>query len=117
MKTFRFLDFPVYIQARSFYKEILVVTNELRVYSLKEQLRRAALSITLNVAEGSARESDREFFRFVQLSLGSTNEVVACLDIMHSAKLIETERFRRLQSECEEIAKQLGGLSKKLRNS
>ena len=115
MKTFRFLDFPVYIQARILYKRVLSLTDQFTVYSLKEQLRRAALSVVLNIAEGSARESDKEFFRFIQLSLGSINEVVACLDVMRSAGLIGEESFNEMKVDCEMIAKQLGGLSKKLR--
>ncbi|OGY44859.1 MAG: hypothetical protein A2729_05570 [Candidatus Buchananbacteria bacterium RIFCSPHIGHO2_01_FULL_39_14] len=82
---------------------------------MKEQLRRATLSIVLNIVEGSARQSDKEFFRFIQLSLGSASEVVACLDVMHSADLINRKNFDEMMLECEEIAKQLGGFSKKLR--
>ncbi len=115
MKTFRFLDFPVYIKAKNFYKKILINTDRLEPYSLKDQVRRASLSVVLNIAEGSDRESDKEFFRFIPLSLGSINEVVACLDVMYSTSLISRQNFNEMISECEEIAKQLGGFSKKLK--
>lgn len=114
MSTFRFLDFPVYKKSKVLYKKVLFITHRLNNYSLKDQIRRASLSIILNIAEGSARKSDREFSRFLQLSLGSVNEVVACLDVMENNNLIIQVDYEKLKLECEEIAKQLGGLFKKL---
>ena len=114
MDTFRFLNFPVYQKAKNFYREILHSTNNLAIYSLRDQIRRASLSIVLNIAEGSARKSDKEFVRFLQLSLGSVNEVVACLDMMLDNQMIGQADFSRLNSNYSEIAKQLGGLFKKV---
>ena len=115
MKTFRFLDFSVYLKAKIVYRRILKVTDQLRDFSLKDQARRAALSIVLNIAEGSAKKSDREFARFLQISLGSVNELYACLDIMKDSKLISECNFKIMEADCEETAKQLGGFCKKLR--
>lgn len=81
-KTFRFMDFPVYVDAMTFYKDILVVTEKVTIYSLKDQIRRASLSIVLNIAEGSAKKSDKDFARFLENSIGSSNEVAACLNIL-----------------------------------
>ncbi len=113
-KTFRFLDFKVYIDAKKFYKSIVLVSNQLKDFSLKDQIRRASLSIVLNIAEGSAKESDREFYRFLQIALGSVNEVCACLDVMKDNTLISKEVFEKLTIDCENIAKQLGGFCKML---
>jgi len=115
MKTFRFVDFLVYIKSKILYSRILQVTEQLRDFSLRDQTRRAALSIILNVAEGSAKRSDKEFSRFLQISLGSVNELYACLDVMRSNNFISEENFDKLRPECEDIARQLGGLTKKLR--
>jgi four helix bundle protein len=114
MKTFRFLDFEVYIKAKEFYRSILSTSESLKVYSLKDQIRRAALLIILNIAEGSAKKSDKEFYRFLQVALGSVSEVYACLDIMRDSNFINIEAFKKLTGDCENIAKQLGGFSKKL---
>lgn len=114
MKTFRFFDFPVYHQARDLYKEIFIITSKIHNYSLRDQTQRAALSIVLNIAEGSAKKSDKDFGRFLQISLGSLNELVACLDVLHNNYLLSPERYSELIRFCESIAKQLGGFLKKL---
>src|SRR3989344_959683 len=115
MKTFRFVDFSVYIQSKLLYGRILKITESIKDFSLKDQSRRAALSIVLNIAEGSAKKSDREFSRFLQISLGSANELYACLDLMKDAGFIDKGIFISLGFECCEVARQLGGFSKKLK--
>ncbi|OGM28102.1 hypothetical protein A2962_02895 [Candidatus Woesebacteria bacterium RIFCSPLOWO2_01_FULL_39_61] len=119
MKTFRSLEFPVYRDGKSFYKSCTFLTRGFRrdYWELKDQLLRAALSVCLNVAEGSAKYSDKDFKRFLENSLGSINECLACLDIAYDNKLISIKNYKRLKVEAESIAKQLGGLAKKLRNS
>ena len=115
MKTFRFSDFSVYVKSKLVYSKIIRVTENIKEYSLKDQARRACLSIILNITEGSAKKSDREFSRFIQVSLGSVNELYACLEVMQDNNLIDEDKFKELRTDCEDIAKQLGGLFKKLR--
>lgn len=119
MRTFRFLDFPVYKDSKLFYKKVLNLTNKFNRehWELGDQLRRAALSVCLNIAEGSAKYSDKDFKRFIETALGSINECVACLDIAQENKLITIQQFTILLEEAENITKQLGGLSKKLRST
>ncbi len=64
MKTFRFFDFKAYKDAKTFHQEILILSKDIKSYSFKDQIERAALSVVLNIAEGSARKSDKEFARF-----------------------------------------------------
>ena len=119
METFRFLNFKVYEDSKSFYKKCVLLTRSFKrdYWELKDQLLRAALSVCLNIAEGSAKYSDKDFKRFLENSLGSINECLACLDIALENRIISKIEFTRLQKEAESIAKQLGGLIKKLRNS
>jgi len=119
VKTFRFLEFQVYKDSKSFYKKCSLLTKSFtrNYWELKDQLLRAALSVCLNIAEGSAKYSDKDFKRFIENSLGSANECFACLDIAYENKLISYEDFMNLRTELESIAKQLGGLAKKLRAS
>ena len=117
MKTFRFLDFPVYVESKKLYKEIAILTKSFsrENWELGDQIRRRSLSVCLNIAEGSAKKSDKDFARYLQNSLGSINEVVAGLDISLSESLISKDLFEKYVIKTEIIAKQLGGFSKKLR--
>jgi four helix bundle protein len=114
MKTFRFRDFPVYKNAIVYYKNILKITKKVEDYSLKDQVKIAGLSIILNIAEGSAVKSDKEFARYLEKSLGSVNEVVACLEVMQEIKVISKNLFIIMLDQSESIAKQLGGFKKAL---
>ena len=118
MKTFRFLDFPVYRDAKQFYKLVINITKNFprEHYDLTRQLIRAALSVSLNIAEGSAKKSDKDFNRYVENSLGSVNESLAAIDIALDNQLVANEQFDQLEKTAMEIAKQLGGLSKKLKS-
>ena len=78
--------------------------NEER-YGITNQLRRAALSIPLNIAEGYAkRESQEEFKRFLMMALGSSNEVLVLIDFAKDAGYISDEKHRKAFAEYEEIA-------------
>ena len=117
METFRFLNFEVYKKSKSFYQKInkLVKKFPKSYYHLADQLKRASLSVPLNIAEGSAKSSDKEFARYLQTSIGSINEVMACLDISFEAKLITKDQFDSLKEEAKIIARQLGSFIKKLK--
>lgn len=117
MKTFRFLDFTVYQDSKKFYKIIISVTEMFnsKHKDLVHQLIRAALSVCLNIAEGSAKKSDKDFNRYIEHSLGSINESVAAIDIAYDNNLITISSYEEIKNLAENIAKQLGGLSKKLK--
>ena len=119
VKTFRFLDFKLYKDAKKFYNEIIELTKAFsrEYWDLGNQLRRCALSPCLNIAEGSGKYSDREFNRYTEIGLGSINEAAACLDIAHDNNLITKQEYENKLSQAKNIANQLGGLSKKLRAS
>lgn len=70
--------------------EILRLTKKFpanEIYVLKDQTRRALLSICLNIAEGSGRGSKKDFKRFIRNAIGSVLEVVACLKNSRRAKI------------------------------
>lgn len=119
MRTFRFLDFLVYKEAKAFYKDIILLTNKFprQYWSLADQMRRSALSVCLNIAEGSAKRSDKDFNRYIENALGSINETVAGLDIAFSELLLDKISFENYIIKADVIAKQLGGFSKKLKSS
>ena len=118
--SFRFQNFPVYNDIKVFVKEIFGITSRFSQpfeYDLGSQIRRAAISILLNLAEGSGRGSDREFNRFLMIAIASTNEVVAGLDIALDNQLITWQEYQRCCDKAGSIKRQLGGLSKKLKDS
>ncbi len=119
MRVFRFLDFKVYKDAKKFYNRVIEITEKIprKFDYLVLQVRRSTLSVILNIAEGSAKKSDKDFNRYIENSLGSINEAVACLEIILEHKLITKEEFQELFLQAQEITKQLGGLSKKLKSS
>ena len=117
--AFRYRKFNVYQDAKNLHKEIIFLVNEFpRQYQyLADQVKRSSLSIVLNIAEGSSKQSDKDFNRFIAISLGSADEVVASFEVALDLKLVTTQQFQTLEQKLESISKQLGGLSKTLRHS
>jgi four helix bundle protein len=79
------------------------------------QIRRAALSIPANIAEGSGRASNRDFANFIQISIASSSELEYHLEFAAGAELVATEECAARQAEVVEVRRMLIGLQKKLR--
>jgi len=119
MDAFRFRDWKVYQDARILVSEIYQITGNFPQafqFSLVSQLNRAALSIVLNIAEGSGKDSDKELNRFFNIAIGSVNEVVAALEVALDCKLISVEVFNKKLEQLLIISKQLGGFKRKLKS-
>ena len=84
------------------------------LFGLTSQLRRAAVSITLNIAEGAGCESDLEFARFLDISLRSTYETVTAIQISARLKYCKPDTANQLIADAEEIARMITGLIRKL---
>lgn len=118
MYGFKFFDYDIYKRARSFkilLINVIAIINSKRHFNLVNQLERASNSILLNIAEGSLRKSDKEFYRYLEISLGSLNETLACLDIARELKLINNIIFENIALEASILARQMMALMKKLR--
>jgi four helix bundle protein len=116
--AFRFRNFKVYQDAKLLHKEIAILANTFPrdYWYLADQLRRSSLSIVLNIAEGSSKQSDKDFNRYIAISLGSVDETVANLEIAFDQKLFTKERFVYFEGRHELLFKQLGGFSKFLKS-
>mgnify|MGYP001564130317 CR=1 FL=1 len=117
--SFRFRNFQLYKDLRLFVKEIYSLTAKLPTiekFGLILQLRRAAASILLNLAEGSMKKSDAEFNRYILISIGSISEIAAILDICLDLKYIASSTHNMYMVKCESIAKRLYGFSNKLKD-
>ncbi|HMR19517.1 MAG TPA: four helix bundle protein [Sphingobacterium sp.] len=73
----KFEDIIAWQKAQDIAVDVYVAFKELKDWSFKDQIGRAAVSISNNIAEGFDRQSKREFIRFLYISLGSTSEVYA----------------------------------------
>lgn len=82
--------------------------------SLANQLRRAAYSIPINIAEGSARKGSREYKRFLDIASGSLAEVETILGIAKELGYIPTADYTRLDAQASEAGKTLYGLLRKI---
>ena len=80
------------------------------MYVLTSQIKRAADSVCLNIAEGSTGQSNVEFKRFLRYALRSNIEVVSCLHIGKRRKYITEECFLKLYANCEDVLKMINGL-------
>lgn len=120
MRSLRFLDWKVYRDARTFFVLVLrlvrTIPKEYR-YEITNQIIRAALSVLLNIAEGSGKHSDAELNRFFDIALGSLFETVAGVDALREAGLIEEKAFKEIEERAVQISDQLGGFKKKLHRS
>ena len=80
--------------------------------SIKDQLIRAALSIPLNIAEGSGRKTDKDKNQFFRTARSSVFEIIPLLEICYKLDLIEKETYDINRSKCVELSKMLSGLIK-----
>ncbi|MBV9008910.1 MAG: four helix bundle protein [Verrucomicrobia bacterium] len=83
-------------------------------FGLTNQMRRAAVSISSNVAEGSSRMSQADFARFIEIATGSVFEVVSQSFIARRQHFLDEEGFRAIYVAAEEIGRMLSGLRKSL---
>jgi four helix bundle protein len=82
--------------------------------ALADQLRRAAHSVPLNIAEGASRKGPREFRRFLDTARGSLCEVQTALEIARSMEYLPEAEFQRVDAIATETAKTLWGLLRKV---
>ncbi len=86
-------------------------------YGLKDQIRRSAVSIPSNIAEGFERESNRQFIYFLLIAKGSAGELRTQLYIAKNRKYISEEEFQELLDSVSAISKQLGKFISYLRET
>jgi len=85
------------------------------MYGMTNQLRRAAVSIPSNIAEGAARAGNKEFIQFLYISLGSTSEVETQLIIANKINFISEGILSELLNKINLIRSQISGLIKYLK--
>ena len=115
MHNFRKLD--IWIKSMSLVTEIYKLTNTFpshERFGLMSQMQRAAVFIPTNIAEGSAKTSNKDFARFLEMSIGSLFELETELIIVLNLKYIDSMVFEDIQNKIIELQKMITGFKNKL---
>ena len=113
----KFRKLTVWQRAMDFVTDIYRVTNQFprsEQFGLTSQIRRASISIPLNIAEGAGAGSKTEFQRFLNYALRSTYEVTSALEIARNLNYCPKEHSDTLLDETDQLAAMIVGLSRKL---
>jgi len=108
-----FEDLTIWQESRKFTNKIYVLTKKFpkeELYGLTSQIRRAAVSISSNIAEGFDRRSDKELSNFLSIARASTAEVQNNLYIALDLKYISQIEFNKLYQEAKKIAQKINSL-------
>ena len=98
----------IYFSTNKFPKE--------EVFGLTSQIRRSSISIPSNIAEGSGRESDKDFLRFLNISIGSLFEMQTQLEIAKNITYLKEEEFNNLYEDSREVERMLVSFIKKIKD-
>lgn len=115
MKTYK--EFIAWQKSMSFVSDVYQITSNFpknEIFGITGQIRRAAVSIPSNFAEGFGRKGNNEFLRFIRIAIGSLYECQTQLEISHNINYLGNEEFERLINTSKEIEALLRGLEKKL---
>jgi four helix bundle protein len=117
MKIKRFEDIEAWKKARGLVRTIYDLSsngNFAKDYSLKDQIRRGSVSVMSNIAEGYARQTDKEFVQFLYIALGSVAEVQSQLYIAQDLNYLSGEQFDEVYKQSSEVARLITGFTKYL---
>ncbi|MEK7614430.1 MAG: four helix bundle protein [Patescibacteria group bacterium] len=118
---FRFFEWSVYRDAKEFFNLSFGIVKKLPKeyrFEIGSQIIRSSLSVSLNIAEGAGKNSDKDFNHFLNIASGSLFETVAAFDILKDNNLISEKEFTDTLNLGGVISNQLGGFKKRLlRNS
>ncbi|HEY0080289.1 MAG TPA: four helix bundle protein [Pyrinomonadaceae bacterium] len=121
MATFkRFEDIQAWQKARQVTRMIYEITSQDRFakdFGLRDQIRRASVSIMANIAEGFGRHSDKEFANFLNMAHGSASEVQSHLYVALDLHYIDQTSFEKLHGLLNEISRMTLVLAQHLRAS
>ena len=116
----RFEDVEAWKQGRELTRRIYQITSQskfTRDYALRDQIRRAAISITSNIAEGFDRGGNREFVQFLAIARGSASELKSQLYTALDAGYVDQKEFAELYQLAHSVVLLIGGFIKYLQQS
>jgi len=116
----RFEDIEAWKKARELIRSVyqITATGEFRRdFGLRDQIRRAAVSVLSNIAEGFERDGNKEFLQFLSLAKGSCGEVRAQLYVAIDQAYIKDSQFQELFDQTMQVSRLIAGLIKYLQQS
>lgn len=116
----KFEDIEAWQKARELSREIYRVTNQgafAKDFGLRDQIRRASVSIMSNIAEGFGRGGNREFIQFLSMAKGSVSEVQAQIYVAVDAGYLTKDQFQQLYSLAQSTGNLIGGFIRYLTKS
>jgi four helix bundle protein len=116
--SFKFEKLKVWQKAVDLAADVNELTRSFpkdELFILSAQMKRAADSVSLNIAEGSTGQSNAEFNKFLGYALRSNVEVVGCLYLAQKRNLIDEQNFHKIYVQCEEILVMINGLKNALK--
>lgn len=117
MHTYYFEKLEVWRNAKNFALNIYVITQNFpseEKFGITNQLRRASLSISANIAEGFSRNSDKEKAHFLNIAYGSTIECINFLIFSFEIHYISQQDYEEARLKAEHITNQIQALSKSI---
>ena len=103
------LTTKIYTDTKNFPKD--------EIFGLTSQLRRSAISIPSNIAEGIGRDSNKELIRFLNIAVGSLFELQTQLEIAKNISYLNEEEFINLYEDSREVERMLVAFLKKIKES
>lgn len=110
---FNFEKLEVWKKAIDFANDVYRVTKSFpsdERFGLTNQMRRAAVSITSNIAEGTSRNSRADYARFIEIATGSVFEVVSQCFIARDRRFLDEQEFTQLYAAADDQSRMLSGL-------
>jgi four helix bundle protein len=110
---FDFEKLQVYQKAIDFAGKIYNITKTFpdnEIYGLSGQIKRAAVSISANIAEGNGRYNKKDFAQYLRIARGSIYECIPLLTIAYKQDFIDKLKYEELIVDCNELAKMVNGL-------
>ena len=114
MKIQKFEDIIAWQKAQNLAVDIYLIFKDSRDFGFKNQIERAAVSVSNNIAEGFDRMSDKEFVKYLYIALGSCSEVKSMLYLSCRLNYIGNEQTEKLIDQSNEIGKIIRGLIKSI---
>lgn len=115
MRIQKFEDIIVWQKSQDLSVSIYKVFRNLKDFSFKDQITRASVSISNNIAEGFSRNSNKEFKRFLYFSIASNSEVRSMLYLSVRLNYLKRSEGQKLIESSNEIAKMISGLIRSIK--